>query len=72
MSDLSPRRGTGLSRRQREERAYRLAVVGGVAGLVAVAAIVLAVVGVVGSGVPVLALMIAAICGLLFRRTVSS
>ena len=72
MSDLSPRRGSGLSRRQREDRAYQLAVVGGVAGAVAVVGVVLAAIGVVGSGVPVLALIIAAICGLLFRRTVTN
>ena len=71
MSDLSPRRGSGLSRRQREDRAYRLVVVGGVAGVVAVAGIALAVVGLVGSGVPILALIVAAICVLLFRRTVT-
>jgi hypothetical protein len=33
---------------------------------------VLAVVGVIGFGIPVLALVIAVICLLLFRRTVSS
>jgi len=72
MSDLSPRRGSGLSRRQREDRAYQLAVVGGVAGAVAVVGVVLAVVGLVGSGVPILALIVAAICGLLFRRTMTN
>jgi hypothetical protein len=71
MSDLSPRRGSGLSRRQREDRAYQLVVVGGIAGVVAVVGIVLAVIGIVGSGVPVLALIVAAICALLFRRTVA-
>lgn len=72
MSDLSPRRRSGLSRRQREDRAYQLVVAGGIAGLVAVVGIVLAVIGVVGSGVPVLALIVAAICGLLFRKTVGT
>ena len=72
MSDLSPRRGSGLSRRQREDRAYQLAAVGGVAGVVAVVGVVLAVIGIVGSGVPILALVVAVICGLLFRRTVTN
>ena len=40
--------------------------------MVGVLGIVLAAIGVVGSGVPVLALIIAAICGLLFHRTVTN
>jgi putative flippase GtrA len=71
MSGLSPRASGRLSRRQREERAYRLVVVGGVAAVVAVIGVVLAALGVVGDGVPLLAIVVAAICGLLFRRTAS-
>ena len=71
MNDLSPRPGGRVSRRTREQRAYRLVVAGGVAGTVAVAGVVLAIVGVVSFGVPVLAGIVAAICALLFRRTVS-
>jgi len=41
------------------------------AGVVAAVGLVLAIVGVVGLGVPVLALIVAAVCGLLLRRTVS-
>jgi hypothetical protein len=41
------------------------------AGLVFVVGVVLAIVGVVGAWLPVLALLIALACGLLFRRTVS-
>jgi hypothetical protein len=48
-----------------------LAVVGGAAGVVGAVGLVLAIVGVVGLGVPVLALIVAAVCGLLFRRAVS-
>ena len=44
---------------------------GGAAGAVAVVGLVLAIVGVIGYAIPVLALGIAVICGLLFRRTVS-
>jgi len=71
MSDLSPRATRPLSRRQREERAYRLVMVGGAAAAVAVLGVVLAALGVVGGGVPLLAIVVAGICGLLFRRTVS-
>ena len=71
MSDLSPRRSSPPSRRQREQRAYTLVVIGGVASVVAVVGVVLAAVGILGSGVPVLAVVIAVVCALLFRRTVS-
>jgi putative flippase GtrA len=70
MSDLS-RRPSGTPRRTREQRAYRLVVVGGVAGAVAVLGFVLAVVGVVGAGIPLIAALLAAVCALLFRGTVS-
>jgi hypothetical protein len=46
-------------------------MVGGAAAVVAVVGVVLAALGVVGGAVPLLALVVAAICGLLFRRTVS-
>ena len=46
-------------------------MVGGVLGLVGVAGLVLAIFGVVGAGIPILLLIIAAVCGFLFRRTVS-
>jgi CHASE2 domain-containing sensor protein len=70
MSSLEPRRGSGLSRRQREQRAYRLVVAGGVAGTIAVVSFVLAIVGVIGFGLPVIALVVAVICVILFRRLV--
>jgi len=71
MGDLAPRSGGPPSRRARERRAYQLVVTGGVAATVAVAGIVLAVVGILGWWLPILAIIVAAICGLLFRRTVS-
>jgi hypothetical protein len=43
---------------------------GGVAAAAAVVGTVLAVVGVVGWWLPILAVIVAAICGLIFRRTV--
>jgi len=70
MSELEPRRSR-LPRRTREERAYRLVLAGGTAGLVAVVGLVLAIAGVIGLGVPILAAIVAGVCYLLFRRTVS-
>ena len=55
----------------REQRAYRLIVVGGTAGTVAVVGLVLAVVGVVGLSLPLIAAIIAVACLVMFRRTVS-
>jgi hypothetical protein len=71
MSSLEPRRGSGPSRRQREQRAYRLVVAGGVAASVAAVSFVLAIVGVVGFGLPLIAVVVAVICLILFRRLVS-
>ena len=70
MSDLQRRPGSGLSRSARERRAYRLVLVGGIAGAVAVVTFVLAIINVMGFGVPFLALAIAVICVMLFRRVV--
>lgn len=71
MSNLERRRSP-TPRRAREQRAYRLAVTGGVAGVAGVAGLALAVFGVVGSGLPIIALIVAAICAFLFKRTVSA
>jgi hypothetical protein len=70
MSELEPS-GSRLPRRTREQRAYRLAIAGGALGVVAVVGFVLAIAGVVGWGIPLLSGVLAAICGLLFRRTVA-
>ena len=72
MSDLTRSSGGPPSRRGREQRAYRLAVTGAVAGAIAVIGVVLAAVNVFGWGVPFLAALVAVVCVLLFRRTVSS
>lgn len=69
MADIQ-KRGSYTPRRAREQRAYRLALTGGVAGTVGVVTLVLAVVGVIGAGVPVIALIVAAICLVLFRQSV--
>jgi hypothetical protein len=70
VSDLE-RRGGYTPRRTREQRAYTLTVVGGMAGLVGVVGFALAVFGVVGFGLPILALIVAAVCVFLFKRAVS-
>jgi putative flippase GtrA len=71
MSDLTRGSGGPPSRRSREQRAYRLVLAGGTAAAVAVVTFVLAVVGVLGFAIPVLAVIVAIVCGVLFRRTVS-
>jgi hypothetical protein len=71
MADLERRSPTPLSRRQRERRAYQLALATGGLAVIAVVGIVLAVVGVVGGTLPFLAAVLAVVCGLLLRRTLS-
>jgi hypothetical protein len=70
MGDLQ-KRPSYTPRRVRERRAYRLAVGGGVLGLVGVVGLVLALAGVIGATLPILALVLAAISAFLFRRTVA-
>jgi hypothetical protein len=59
-----------MSRRQKEQRGVRLVMVGGGAGVVAVVGFVLAIAGVIGYGLPFVALVVAVICLLWFRRMV--
>jgi hypothetical protein len=70
MSDIE-RRPSRTPRRQREQRAYRLAQIGGGAGLVAIAGLILSIAGVIGSGLWVIAAIVAAVSAILFWRTVS-
>jgi hypothetical protein len=65
------KRGSYTPRRVRERRAYQLAVTGGVTGIAGVVGLVLAVAGVVGAGWPIILLVVAAICAVLFRRVTS-
>lgn len=67
---LSPSSGGRPSRRQREQRAYRLIQVGGVAAAVAVVGLVLAIFTSVGSGLWIVAAVVAVVCAILFRTTV--
>ena len=71
MADLE-KRGSYTPRRVRERRAYQLVVAGSFAGGAFVVSLVLAVVGAIGATVPVISLIVAVICLVLFRRTVSS
>jgi len=64
------KRGRYVPRRQRERRAYQLAVGGTTAGVVGVVSLVLAVAGVLGFGLPVIALIVAALCYVGFQRSV--
>lgn len=70
MSDLERRSGSRPSRRQRERRAYNLVLASGGLGVVFLVGTVLAIVGVIGWSVPILAAILAVICGVLFRRAV--
>ena len=69
MSDLEPRSGARPSRREREQRAYRLVLASGALGAVAVVGLVLAFVDVIGFFIPVVALVLAVVCVMLLRRT---
>jgi hypothetical protein len=70
MSSLEPRRGGGMSRRQKEQRGYQLVMAGGISGVVAVVGGLLAIFGVIGWGLPLVAVVVAVICLFLFRRLV--
>ena len=70
MSDLERRSGSRPTRRQREQRAYNLMLAGGSLTVVFAVTAVLAVLGLMGWSIPVLAAILAVVCGLLFRRTV--
>lgn len=67
-NDITPRSGSRLSRRQREDRGFKLVVVGGIAGAVTVVGAVLAIAGVLGWGLPFIALIVAVVCAFMFRR----
>ena len=69
MANIERSGGGRLSRRQREQRAYQLTIATGALTVVGVVGLVLAVLGVVGGGLPVIALILAAVCFFLLRRT---
>jgi hypothetical protein len=69
MSDLEPR-SPRTPRHARQQRAYNLVVAGGAASLVFVVGLVLALVTSFPGWVPVVALIVAIACAVMFRRTV--
>lgn len=70
MADIE-KRGGYTPRRVREQRAYRLVLVGGGASVVAIVGIILDVIGVIGALIPVLAIIVAITCFFMFRRIAS-
>jgi hypothetical protein len=69
MSVPERRAGSRPTRRQREQRAYRLVLATGTFGVLFVAALVLSIAGVLGGGWAVLMAVLAVLCGLALRRT---
>jgi hypothetical protein len=71
MSNIERSGGSRPSRKQREQRAFRLVVAGGTLGLVGVVGLIVAIFTSFGAGWPIIALVLAAVCLWMFRRTVS-
>ena len=71
MSDLEPRRSSGLTRKEREERAYKLVLATGGLAVLTLALVVLAVLGIVGGGTAIVAGLLTAGSGVLLRRTLN-
>jgi hypothetical protein len=71
MSDLEPRRRSGLSRKAREQRAYTLTLATGGFAVLTLVLLVLAVVGIGSFGFAILTGLLAAGSGLMLRRTLN-
>jgi hypothetical protein len=69
MSHPEPRPGGGLSRRQREQRAYYLVLATGGLAVAAVVVLVLTILGITSFGLFLLLAVLAALAGFLLRRT---
>jgi hypothetical protein len=69
MSDLERRGGGRMTRKQREQRAYRLTIATGGLTVAAIAALVLSIAGVLGGGWVVLLVIMAVLSGWMLRRT---
>jgi hypothetical protein len=69
MSDLEPRSGGHVSRRQREQRAYYLVLASGGLAVAAFVVLVLSIIGITSFGLFVLLAVLAAVAGYLLRRT---
>ena len=68
MSDLEPRGDRRLTRREREDRAYKLVLATGGLSAVAVVGTILAWLDVIGGSLPLLAAILAVICFVMLRR----
>lgn len=71
MSDLTPRRSGGLSRSERERRAYRLTLATGGAGLATIVVLVLAFVGVTSFATAFVLALVTAALGYGVKRTLT-
>jgi hypothetical protein len=72
MSDLEPRRrSSGLSRKQREQRAYTLTLATGGLAVLTLVLVVLAVLGITNFGLAILTALLAVGSGFLLRRTLN-
>ncbi len=69
MANIERSSGRRLTRRQREQRAYRLTLATGALTVVAVVGLVLAVAGVIDVTLPILAAILAAVCFVVLRRS---
>jgi len=67
VSNLDRRPGY-TPRRVREQRAYRMVVVGGAAGTIGVVTLVLAIAGIMSATLPIILLIVAAACAYGFMR----
>ena len=68
MSDIEPRGDRRLTRREREDRAYKLVLATGGLSAVAVVGAILAFLDIIGGGLPLLAAILAVICFVMLRR----
>ena len=71
MSDLEPRGDRRLTRREREDRAYKLVLATGGSAAVAVIGAILAALDIIGGTLPLLAAVLAVICFIMLRRILS-
>lgn len=71
MSDLEPRGDRRLTRREREDRAYKLVLATAGSGAVAVIGAILAALDIIGGTLPLLAAVLAVICFIMLRRILS-
>jgi hypothetical protein len=69
MADLERRPGRGMSRRQREQRAYYLVLASGGLAVAAVVVLVLWIAGVANFGLFLLLAVLAVLAGFVLRRT---